>query len=313
MTTDKEKTPRVAVCLAAYNGMLYIEEQIQSILRQENVLVQIFLSVDVSNDGTEDCLTGWARSEPRLTLLPFGTRFGGAGPNFYRLVREVDLAGFDYLSFADQDDVWEPQKLWRAHTVMAEQHASGYSSNFTAFWPSGERRVVNKATPQRELDYMFESAGPGCTYVVHSSLAIPFQSMVRAADSKLQRVDFHDWLMYAFARSHQFRWVIDSWSSMDYRQHANNQVGVNSGWRSFVSRARKILNGYGFEQSLLIADVLQTTSQPVVQRGLRRGRLGCMWMAFRAQHCRRKRMDQLLFFVSCVLLAISGPTPRGVR
>lgn len=312
MKTDKETTPRVAVCLAAYNGMLYIEEQIQSILRQENVQVQVFLSVDVSTDGTEHYLAEWAQREPRLTLLPFGTRFGGAGPNFYRLVREVDLSGFDYLSFADQDDVWQTEKLWRAHTVMTEQHATGYSSNFTAFWPSGERRVVNKATPQRELDHMFESAGPGCTYVVHSSLAIAFQTMVREADSRLQRVDFHDWLIYSFARSNQFHWVIDSWSSMDYRQHANNQVGVNSGWRSFVSRARKILNGYGFEQSLLIADVLQSSGQPVVQRGLRRGRLGYMWMALRAQQCRRKRMDQLLFFISCVLLAISGPKSRGV-
>ena len=49
--------------------------------------------MDQSIDGTEDRLAEWALSESRLTLLPFGQRFGGAGPNFYRLLRDVDLSG----------------------------------------------------------------------------------------------------------------------------------------------------------------------------------------------------------------------------
>ena len=291
--------------------MAYIAEQIESILLQKNVDIRIFISVDQSTDGTEGCIEEWALSEPRLTLLPFGQRFGGAGPNFYRLLREVDLTRFDYLSFADQDDLWDPEKLWRAHALMTAENAAGYSSNFTAFWPSGQSRLVNKAWPQRTWDFLFESAGPGCTYVLHSSLAIPLQQFVRDADMSLLRVDYHDWLTYAFARSHNFPWVIDTWSSMQYRQHAHNQIGVNAGWRSFWLRVRKILTGYGFEQSLLIADLVQASSQPVVQRGLRSGRLGYLWLALRATQCRRKRIDQMWFFISCVLLALFKPAGRG--
>lgn len=308
----EEKRLRIAVCLAAYNGMAYIAEQIESILLQKSVDLQIFISVDQSTDGTEDRLAEWALSEPRLTLLPFGQRFGGAGPNFYRLLRDVDLSGFDYLSFADQDDLWHPEKLWRAHCLMKAQNAAGYSSNFTAFWPSGQSRLVNKAWPQRTWDFLFESAGPGCTYVLHTSLAIPLQQLVRNADKNLLRVDYHDWLTYAFARHHNFFWVIDSWSSMRYRQHAHNQIGVNTGWRPFWLRARKILNGYGFEQSLLIAKLIGASSLPVVQHGLRGGRLGYLWLAFRAKQCRRKRLDQIWFFISCVLLALVKPVVKGV-
>lgn len=307
----KEFNQRFSVFLAAYNGMLYIEEQIKSILLQKNVDLQIFVSVDQSTDGTESHLAEWALTEKRLTLLPFAQRFGGAGPNFYRLLRDVDLTGFNYLSFADQDDIWHPEKLWRAHCLMAEKGAPGYSSNFTAFWPSGESRLVNKAWSQRTWDFLFESAGPGCTYVLHSSLAIPLQKMIRGADKGLVRVDYHDWLTYAFARSHGFPWVIDRLSSMQYRQHAHNQIGVNAGWRSFWLRARKILIGYGFEQSLLIADLVQASSLPVVQRGLRGGRLGYLWLALRANQCRRKRIDRLWFFISCVLVALFKPVGRG--
>ena len=304
-------TPKIAIILAAYNGMKYISIQIESILRQVNVELKIFISVDKSTDGTEYFLKKWALSEPRLILLPFGQFFGGAGPNFYRLLRDVDISGFDYLSFSDQDDIWHPEKLWRAHYLMADKKAVGYSSNFTAFWPSGKARLVNKAWPQRTWDFLFESAGPGCTYVLDSSLALQLQQLLRSADKKVLSVDYHDWLTYAFARAHNYPWVIDAWSSMQYRQHAHNQIGVNSGWRSFWLRVRKILNGYGFEQSLLIADLVQASSLPVVHRGLRGGRLGYLWLALRATQCRRRRLDQILFFISCILLALFKPRARG--
>ncbi len=309
----KDITPRFAVCLAAYNGMAYIDSQIESILLQKNVGIQIFISVDQSTDGTEDCLTEWGQTETRLTLLPFGERFGGAGPNFYRLLRDVDLTGFDYLSFADQDDIWHPEKLWRAHCLLTEQCALGYSSNFTAFWSTGEERFVNKASPQRSCDFLFESAGPGCTYVLHSSLAIQLQKMVRAELDQLKSAEYHDWLFYAFARSHNFPWVIDSWSSMRYRQHANNQIGVNAGWASFVYRSRKVLSGHAFHQSLLISDLCNASRLPVVQRGLRSGRAGYLWLALNASKCRRKPFERVWFFISCLLLAVINPVIHDVK
>lgn len=312
MITNTETSPRFAVCLAAYNGTAYIAEQVDSILHQINVHVQIFMSVDRSSDGTEDLLVSWAAREARLTLLPLGQRFGGAAPNFYRLLREVELAGFDYVSLADQDDVWDEGKLWRAHCVLHEQDAVGYSSNFTAFWPSGAEKLINKAQSQRRWDFMFESAGPGCTYVVRADLGAALQQLVREADASLLRVDYHDWLIYAYARFHNLTWVIDHWSSMQYRQHANNQVGVNAGWRPFWSRVSQILGGYGFDQARLIAGVLGATSMPIIQRGLLSGRLGYLWLALRAVDCRRKRLHQVFFFISCLLLA-ANPLPSRSR
>jgi rhamnosyltransferase len=170
---------------------------------------------------------------------------------------------------------------------------------------------VNKACPQRTLDFLFESAGPGCTYVLHSSLAISLQQTVRIEAKRLQHAEYHDWLFYAFARSHNFPWVIDSWPSMRYRQHANNQIGVNAGWKSFIYRARKVLNGHAFEQSLLISDVCHASSLTAVQRGLRSGRTGYLWLALHANNCRRKRIEQLWFFISCLLLSVVNPAIRG--
>lgn len=310
-TFSVSSCPSFAVFLAAYNGTAYISEQLESILQQSDVSLQIFISIDKSTDGTEDYLSTLALTESRITLLSFGQRFGGAGPNFYRLLRDVDINGFDYVCFADQDDQWHPEKLCRAHRLITENNAAGYSSNFTAFWPSGKSHEIHKAWPQRSCDYLFESAGPGCTYVLHARLALPLQQLVRGANRRLLSVDYHDWLTYAFARFNGFRWVIDDWSSMRYRQHAHNQIGVNSGWRSFWLRVKKILNGYGFEQSLLIAEMIGALSLPQVRRGLLGGRSGYLWLALQAKHCRRKPMDRVWFAISCVLLAIYKPAARA--
>ena len=195
---------------------------------------------------------------------------------------------------------------------MMEQGAFGYSSNVTAFWPSGKTQLVNKAQPQRSLDFIFEAAGPGCTYVLNISLALSLQKMIRGADASLLRVGYHDWLIYAFARANNYTWVIDDWSSMQYRQHANNQIGVNTGWHPYWVRVRKILSGHGFEQSLLIANLVNATSTPIVQKGLCGGRLGYLWLVLRANQCRRKRLDQLWFFILCVLFAIAKPSDSGI-
>ena len=302
--------PRIAVCLAAYRGMQYIDAQFATILGQQNVAVQIFVNVDCSDDGTELHVARLALAEPRITVLPFGNRFGGAGPNFYHLLRNIDVDAFDYVSLADQDDLWEPEKLWKAHTVMAASGAAGYSSNVTAFWPDGKTRLVDKAQPQRCSDFLFEAAGPGCTYVLQRGLARAIQEMIIKEGSSLSEMGYHDWLFYAYARANGYRWIIDDWSSIRYRQHASNQLGVNAGWRSFWRRAKKMLEGHGFEQALLIARLVNAQSSEIVKRGLRGGRLGYLWLALRGTQCRRKRLDQLSFVVLCVVFAIANPGKR---
>lgn len=300
------KRPRFAVCLAAYNGKAFMVEQIESILRQEWVDIYIFISVDKSTDGTEDCLAKWALSEPRLTLLPFGVRFGGAGSNFYRLLRDVNLNGFDYMSFADQDDIWLPDKLSRAHQILLKTAADAYSSNVMAFWPGGRQLLIEKSQKQVKWDFLFEAAGPGCTYVIRKELACVIQDVIKSRWDDAQEVGLHDWFVYAFARANGYRWVIDDYAGMLYRQHEKNQVGVNSGTRAFVQRARKVLSGWGLTQSALIAQLVGLGDDSFVKRWSGQSRLGLLWLALHAWQCRRRLRDKIIFALSCLALCIVG-------
>ncbi len=81
------KVPSVAILLAAYKGMEWIEEQIASILSQKSVFIKIFISVDLSNDRTYECCQDLARKEVRVEVLTYGERYSGAAKNFFRLIR----------------------------------------------------------------------------------------------------------------------------------------------------------------------------------------------------------------------------------
>ena len=60
----------VAVLLSAYNGTRYIEEQIDSVLAQEEVDVTIFVRDDGSKDGTVDFLNTRYKDDPRVVVKP---------------------------------------------------------------------------------------------------------------------------------------------------------------------------------------------------------------------------------------------------
>lgn len=110
---------QVAVLLAAYNGEHYIIEQMESILAQDSVKVTIFMSVDQSSDSTLKMAKDYEIRYPdQVKVLPYGEIFGSAGSNFFRLLVDVDFSSFDYVAFADQDDIWFSHKLSTSITEM---------------------------------------------------------------------------------------------------------------------------------------------------------------------------------------------------
>lgn len=301
---------KVAVLLAAYNGSSFIEEQISTVLAQKSVEIDLFLSVDDSSDGTEYLVDGYAASNRNIHVLPHGKKFGAAGPNFFRLLRDVDLSDFDYIAFSDQDDIWLPDKLRHAIEFSRDTHADAYSSNVTAFWPDGRERRIIKSQPQTSFDYLFEAAGPGCTYLLSKDFADHVKSVL-ISNQEIETIKLHDWLIYAFARVNGYRWVIDDYSGVMYRQHELNQVGANFGIKAFMTRAKKVLGGWGFSQSYLIAKAIGMEDHPFVKGWSRSTRFGYLRLALSAWSCRRRLRDKFFFMFACLLLLIVRPSVKS--
>jgi len=299
MSNCEENKLGVAVLLAAYNGMNWIEEQVNSIFNQEDIMVTLYISVDLSTDATYEWCKGLEVNNINVYVLKYGERFGGAAKNFYRLIKDVDFKSYDYVAFADQDDIWALDKLSHGIRQMELASAEAYSASVIAFWEDGRERLLDKSQSQKEFDYLLEAAGPGCTYIFTNNAASLIKTYLKSYP-ELNEFVLHDWLSYAILRHNQYVWFIDSEPKMRYRQHGANQVGANSSFSGVLYRVKYVLSEQVFSCIAVLVSTLGVTSIQLSSR------IGVLKFAFKAKQLRRRAVDQVLVFVALLFHAIKG-------
>lgn len=296
------KVPRVAVLLAAYNGMKWIEEQISSILAQRHVELVIFVSVDCSIDETLTWCREFSLRDKRIVVLAdAGERFGGAAKNFFRLIKDVDFSSFDYVSYADQDDIYLENKYSAAHDIIVSRGCSGYSSNATAFWPDGRKVLLVKSQSQRKYDFLFEAGGPGCSYVLRVSDALEFKKFLIHNWLAVNEVSLHDWLTYAWFRSTGREWHIDANSYILYRQHGGNQIGANDGLAGIKSRLKLLTSGWYRDEISKISRLVGHNICDLPPSLMNKGVLPKTFLIRNIREFRRAGRDRLAFGVLAFL------------
>jgi rhamnosyltransferase len=227
---------RVVIVLSSYNGARFIAEQVESIRRQTLAGWTLLVRDDGSSDGTPRILESFAATEPRILLLQDGRGNLGPAESFAVLMEAALKAGAGYVAFADQDDVWHPDKLERQLEALRAREAAAGSTvpllahsdlsvvdeelrvihpSFLAFQRLGQDR---RAPLQTLLTQNFVT---GCTIVVNRAL-------LRAALPLPDVVVMHDWWL-ALCAVTLGEIVSDPRVTVLYRQHGRNAAG-SRGW-----------------------------------------------------------------------------------
>lgn len=105
--------PRVLVMMATYNGEKYLEEQIDSILKQQNVSISLVIRDDCSSDGTTAICEKYNQKYDCIDYKQNQCNKGYVH-NFIDMLYSAESDRYDYFAFSDQDDVWLPNKLAEA-------------------------------------------------------------------------------------------------------------------------------------------------------------------------------------------------------
>jgi glycosyltransferase involved in cell wall biosynthesis len=127
------------VILAVWNGQKYLPAMLDSLLSQTTSDFNVVVRDDGSTDGSLEILENYKpKFDGRLSIIT-GQPTGSATANFAILMRETKA---DYVLFADQDDVWKPEKVELTLRSLKEGEAKYGKS--TPIYFATDIAVVNK-------------------------------------------------------------------------------------------------------------------------------------------------------------------------
>ncbi|MDA8038366.1 MAG: glycosyltransferase [Actinomycetota bacterium] len=227
----------VAVCLPTYNGERFLQEQLDSIAEQRAVPDELLVSDDHSTDSTVEIVKAFARSAPIKVRLSVNETNLGLAPNTARLVRSAES---DVLFFADQDDIWKPDKVEKMLVPFEmDPGVEAVGSDSLPFDSAS-------GTPARKSVWKEFSNGarpaPTLTQVISRRVFIAGHNLA-VWRRTLQAVMWSDmavwpdlWMALIFAGRGTLA-LVDEPLVM-YRQHASNTIGI----RGHRSRDDNIAN-----------------------------------------------------------------------
>jgi rhamnosyltransferase len=255
------------IILASFNGVKYIEDQISSVLNQNDINITLLVFDDGSNDGTLELLVSNFTLNNRIRIVQNSIPTGSAANNFFQAIKTIDdsiIDANDYIAFADQDDIWLPNKLKAAGNLLLSEKSDLYMSNLI-LWDekTNKKSIINKSYPQKKFDYLFEGGSAGCTYVFTTFFGKELKNKLDSINYKDWKFFSHDWFVYFFARLNHYKVVIDKNAYIFYRVHDTNihgQLNIVSLF-AIKERLKLIKEGWYFKQAEGFKSLLNPNSE----------------------------------------------------
>lgn len=97
--------PLVSVIVTVYNGENYLSQALESVIGQNYKNIEVIIVDDGSIDNTAELAKAYLK-KPNVHYV-----FQENGGHAAALNRGATMAGGEFLSFIDHDDLWEPAKL----------------------------------------------------------------------------------------------------------------------------------------------------------------------------------------------------------
>lgn len=246
------EAPLVAILLCTYNGEQFLKEQLDSIESQKHKNIAIWASDDGSSDGTLSILAEYSkRWGPDRFSICAGPKKGFAA-NFLSLVCNPEINA-DYFAFADQDDIWQTDKLSRAieHLDKLPQEEPAIYSGRTILIDEQGNRIGYSPLFKKKPSFnnaLVQSIAAGNTIVMNKA--------ARDLTCKVGEAPIvsHDWWVYMLITGAGGTFIYDAHPSVLYRQHNDNVIG---GVITFSARLQRLFTSQFKEWNTINASALK--------------------------------------------------------
>lgn len=239
--------PSVLVIMSTYNGEKFLREQIHSILEQKNVNLTLVIRDDGSEDRTRNIINEYEKKDIRVKAI-YGENLGFR-KSFFNTLRDYASTEFEYFAFADQDDVWLPQKLDVAIRKLNELNCKKklYVSSLNVVDRNLNPMYINSFDGLK-ISYgsaLSRQRLAGCTMVFDNALAM----LCKKYDMDEFQKDLisHDGALYYICLACGGKVVFDKNSYIKFRRHSET---VTEHGRGFIKRFLSITDIFGKNKNL---------------------------------------------------------------
>lgn len=241
---------RVAVLMSTFNGERFLAEQIESILHQKDIDTYIIVRDDGSNDKTVSILNDYKNQHENKFHIIAGDNVGWK-KSFFELVKYAASKepDFDCYAFADQDDIWLPEKLCKATSFLSDNPQSPelYCSNLF-YYKNGENygQVNHSTITPTYKNCLCRNYATGCTIVFNNALL----KLLGEGTPNFEIAHDHWAYMVACLCG---KVIVDNDAYILYRQHDSNQIGHKTSacdiWKRRLKSFRKSLHTHNRENN----------------------------------------------------------------
>jgi glycosyltransferase involved in cell wall biosynthesis len=255
--------PRIAILLSTLNGERFLHDQLESLLAQTHEHWVLYWRDDGSCDRTREVMEAFRQRAGQGRCVEIAAPAGriGAAASFHALLVAVAplLEQIEAVAFADQDDVWLPEKLARglaALTDVRPDEPALYCAR-QVLVDAGLRRIGESVRPRRPGGFpasLIQNVATGCTVLLNGHAARLVAASLPAPAT------LHDWWCYMVVTGAGGRLLQDAEPVILYRQHGGNMVGAPA---SLLNRAIAALRrGPGLFMGVLRQHVAALAAQP---------------------------------------------------
>lgn len=216
---------RMTVLMSTYNGEGWIDAQLDSLERQTWPDLHLRIRDDGSSDGTPGRLNAFASTSRLSCEVVFGKNLGVFRSFMTLLVEAGDDSG--YYAFADQDDVWLPDKCERAAFLLGQVPDDIPAMVYTRLrYTDAQLRETGLSPIPTESGFhtaLVQNQATGCTVVMNAA------ARRKVLESVPEWALMHDWWCYLVVSA--FGQVIyDPHPSLLYRKHSDNVTPAAPNW-----------------------------------------------------------------------------------
>ncbi len=130
----------VSICIPVYNGALYIEETLRSLIKQTYENIEIIVSDNASTDNTGEIIKMFCEKDPRIKYFRNDFNLGYCG----NIKSAVNKATSDFIAIYHADDLYEPEIIKKQLTVLSlDNSISGVFVKMYQYYP--DRKHVKPA------------------------------------------------------------------------------------------------------------------------------------------------------------------------